>query len=149
VALAVGRLALDVPGLLGLYQSFPLLLVAYGIHFGAPGLRAANVAVGGVPRATVDAARLLGAGTARRVATVDLPLMRPGLLAGGGLVLLSAMKELPATLLLAPTGTETLATRIWSATEALFLGEVGVTALALLAVSTVLTWLLVIRGAPG
>ena len=33
------------------------------------------------------------------------------------------MKELPATLLLAPTGFETLATRIWSATEDGFLGR--------------------------
>ena len=55
-------------------------------------------------------ARMLGAGRARRFVTVDLPLMLPGLVAGGGLVLLSTMKELPITLLLRPIGFETLAT---------------------------------------
>ena len=49
--------------------------------------------------------------------------MLPGLAAGAGLVLLSTMKELPATLLLAPTGFDTLATRIWSAAEEGFLGR--------------------------
>ena len=73
--------------------------------------------------------------------------MAPGLAAGAGLVLLSTMKELPATLLLAPTGFETLATRIWSSTEANALAEAGLTALALLALSAVLTWFLVVRRA--
>ena len=36
----------------------------------------------------------------------------PGMLAGAGLVLLSTLKELPATLLLAPLGFQTLATKI-------------------------------------
>jgi iron(III) transport system permease protein len=49
------------------------------------------------------------------------------------------MKELPATLLLAPPGFETLATRIWNATEDAFLA-----ALVLL-LSGTLTWFLVVR----
>jgi iron(III) transport system permease protein len=81
----------------------------------------------------------------RRLATVQLPLMRAGLLAGAGLVLLSTMKELPATLILAPTGTETLATEIWSAHNEGFFAEAGMASLVLLALSGVLTWLLVIR----
>jgi iron(III) transport system permease protein len=71
--------------------------------------------------------------------------MLPGLAAGAGLVLLSTMKELPATLLLAPTGFDTLATRIWSATESAFFARAGLNALALVALSGVLTWLLTIR----
>ena len=61
----------------------------------------------------------------RRARTVELPLMRPGLLAGGGLVLLSTVKELPATLLLAPIGLETLTTTVWSSFEDGFLAEAG------------------------
>ena len=38
--------------------------------------------------------------------------MRPGLLSGGGLVMLATIKELPATLLLAPIGFTTLATEL-------------------------------------
>ena len=92
-----------------------------------------------------DAARTLGAGRARRFVTIDVPLMLPGLLAGAGLVLLSAMKELPATLLLRPTSFETLAVRIWDAQEGGFLGEVGLASTVLVLGSALLTWLLVVR----
>jgi iron(III) transport system permease protein len=115
------------------------------VHFGAQALGAADVAVGSVPRRLDDAARSLGAGRVRRFLTVDLPLVLPGLAAGFGLVMLSTMKELPATLLLAPIGFETLATRIWFATENVRLAEAGLAGLVLVAVSGVLTWLLTIR----
>ena len=55
------------------------------------------------------------------------------------------MKELPATLLLAPPGFETLATRIWNATEDAFLADASLAALFLLLLSGILTWLLVVR----
>jgi iron(III) transport system permease protein len=71
--------------------------------------------------------------------------MLPGLLAGSGLVLLSAMKELPATLLLAPAGWGTLATEIWTATESALFADASIAALLLIALSGVLTWALVIR----
>lgn len=147
VALALAFWALQTPLWLNLYQSLPLLVFAYVVHFGAQGLRVAQVAVAAVPASVSDAARTLGAGAPRRLATVELPLMLPGLLAAGGLVLLSTMKELPATLLLAPTGFPTLATKIWNATEDGFLADAGLASLVLLAVSGLLTWLLVIRRA--
>lgn len=149
LALALAFWTLRAPGLAGLYQTFPLLVFAYVVHFGAQSLRAAQVAVGAVPRRLEDAARMLGAGRVRRLRTVELPLMLPGLMAGAGLVLLSTMKELPATLLLAPAEFETLATRIWHAAEYGALGAVGVTSLLLVAVSAVLTWVLVVRRAEG
>jgi iron(III) transport system permease protein len=129
-----------------LYQTYTLLLLAYAVHFGAQSLRASQVAVGAVPRRVEDAARSLGAKTPRRLGTVTLPLMRPGLLAGAGLVLLSTMKELPATLILAPTGTKTLATEIWSSSSEGFFAQAGLASLALIGLSAALTWLLVIRG---
>lgn len=147
IALALVFWVLQLPAALGLYQTLPLLVLAYVLHFGAQAMRAAQVAVAAVPGRLEEAARILGAGRTRRFATVELPLMLPGLLAGAGLVLLSAMKELPATLVLAPTGFETLATRIWGAHTEGFLAESGLTALVLVAVSGVLTWVLVIRRA--
>ena len=71
--------------------------------------------------------------------------MLPGLLAGAGLVLLSTMKELPATLLLAPTGFQTLATDIWDATETGALAQAGLASLVLVALSALLTWAVVLR----
>jgi iron(III) transport system permease protein len=127
------------------YQTVGLLVFAYVVHFGAQSLRTAEVAVGGVPSQLEDAARGLGARRARRWLRVELPLMAPGLAAGGGLVLLSAMKELPATLLLAPPGFQTLATTIWTSTEDAFLADASIAALALIALSGVLTWVLLVR----
>lgn len=73
--------------------------------------------------------------------------MLPGLFAGAGLVMLSTLKELPATLLLAPIGYETLATRTWGSFEDGLLATAGFASLALLLASGVLTWLIVLRRA--
>jgi iron(III) transport system permease protein len=100
-----------------------------------------------MPRRIEDAARSLGACRVRRLVSVQVPLMWPAIVAGAGLVLLSTMKELPATLILAPNGTSTLATEIWSAHEEGFFAKAGLASLVLLALSGVLTWLLTIRPA--
>ena len=146
-ALALVFWVLNAPALAGLYQTLPILLLAYVIHFGAMASRPSQVAVATVPMRLEDAARMLGAGRARRFLTIEAPLMAPGLLAAAGLVLLSAMKELPATLLLAPIGFDTLATRIWASMDNVSYAQAGLESMVLLAVSAVLTWLFVIRAA--
>jgi iron(III) transport system permease protein len=130
-----------------LYQTFPFLVFGYVVHFGAQSMRASQVAVGSIPRRLEDAARMLGADRLRRLRTIELPLMLPGLGAAAGLVLLSTMKELPLTLILAPPGFETLATRVWSLYQESFVAGAGLAALLLVAVSAVLTWFLVLRRA--
>lgn len=145
VALALGAAVLQ--SVRPLYQTLPVLILAYTVHFGAQSTRAAQVAVAAVPARLDDAARMLGASRWRRFRTVHLPLMRPGLLAGGGLVMLSVMKELPATLLLSPPNFSTLATRVWNATESGQLAQVGVASVLLVAISGSMTWVLVIRRA--
>lgn len=145
VAIAFVAMVLAVPGIDRLYQTYTLLVVAYVVHFGSQSMRAAQVAVDGVPRRVEDAARSLGAGRARRLLTIELPLMRGGLAAGAGLVLLSTMKELPATLVLRPIGTETLATQVWAASSEGFYAQAGLAALVLLSISGLLTWFLTVR----
>ncbi len=145
IALALVFMVLRIPGLDFLYLSLPLLVFAYIVHFGVQALRSAEVGVATVDRRLEEAARTLGAGRLRRFLRIELPLMAPALAAGAGLVLLSTMKELPATLLAAPVGFETLATRIWNANEDGFLADMGLTSIVLVAVSAGLTWLLVIR----
>jgi len=147
VALALVAWAVGAPEVFApLYQSFPLLILGYVLHFGAQSLRGGAAALSGVAPRFDEAAALLGAGPRRRFLTVDLPMVLPGLLAAGGLVLLSTIKELPATLLLAPIGFETLATTIWGAATDGFYAEVGVSSLVLIALSALLTWALVLRG---
>jgi len=131
--------------LVGFYQSLPLLVLAYSLHFGAQATRVNETAVELVPRPLEEVSHTLGVGRLRRFATVDLPLMAPGLLAGGGLVLLSTMKELPITLLLHPIGFDTLSIRIWAASEELAFAQAGLESLVLIAMSALLTWLLIVR----
>jgi iron(III) transport system permease protein len=76
---------------------------------------------------------------------VILPLLRPGILAGAALVFLSALKELPLTLLVAPTGFRTLATELWDAAREGFFTEAALPAALLLLVSSV-SVALIIRG---
>jgi iron(III) transport system permease protein len=147
IALSMVYLTVSRPLLSSLYQTLLLLVTAYVIHFGAQALRASQVALSGVPTLLEDAAQVLGLQRWQRFLRVELPLMLPGLLAGAGLVLLNAMKELPATLLLAPAGFQTLAMKIWQASESAFFSDAAIAALILIALSGVLTWLLVIRRA--
>ena len=130
-----------------LYQSLALLVVAYVIRFLPEALAAARAALAAVPVRLEEAARSLGRRPIEVLRSVTLPLMRRGLLAGLGLVFLTSMKELPATLILRPIGFDTLATRVWSyAAEGIY-SRAAVPALLLVAVSALPVYLLVIAPA--
>ena len=77
--------------------------------------------------------------------SITAPLIASGALAGAALVFLTAIKELPATLILAPIGFETLATEIWNATSVGFFERGALPSLILLAVSAVPLYLLTAR----
>jgi iron(III) transport system permease protein len=82
-----------------------------------------------------DAGRTLGRGPGAVFRRVVLPLLARPAAAGLALVFLTAMKELPATLLLRPTGFETLATRIWTSASAGLYSRAAVPALLIVLVS--------------
>ena len=77
-----------------------------------------GAAVSATPPVLEEMARSLGRTPMRAFTSVTLPIITPGVLAGAALVAVTVMKELPATLVLRPIGTETLATELWSATAA-------------------------------
>lgn len=143
VALAVVFFAVRYLG--PLYQSLTLLVVVYATIFLAQATGAARASLLQVNPHLEEAARSLGKTPLRTITGVTIPLMWRGLLAGGALVFLTTMKELPATLLLRPTGFDTLAVRIWSAAEELFYGRAAASALLLLAISAVPMYFLVVR----
>jgi iron(III) transport system permease protein len=130
-----------------LADSKALLIFAYVVRSGSLAMGITVVAVQSVPDRFHDVGATLGAGRMRRFRTIDLPLMAPGLLAAVGLVLLSTMKELPISLLIAPIGYQTLTIRIYSSFEELFVAEAGIMAVVLVAMSGVLSWFLVLRRA--
>ena len=84
-----------------------------------------------------EAARSLGRSTPWIMLTVTIPLLVPGMASGFALVFLTAMKELPATLLLAPIEFDTLATRIWSASSEAFFARAAAPALILIALAAI------------
>ena len=127
------------------YQTLPMLVAALAAVFLPQALGATQSALRQVGPQLEDASRILGHSPASTLRRVVLPLISPGLLAGGALVFLTTMKELPITLMLRPTGFETLAVRIWStASEGLYT-RASVASLVLLAISAVPLYLLVTR----
>ena len=101
----------------GIYQSVVLLGFAYGVLFLPKAAAAVRGSVATVPPVLEDVARTLGSSPAQAFLRVTMRLASPGIAAGALLVLLTVMKELPATLMLRPTGDDTLATRLWSLSE--------------------------------
>ena len=120
-----------------LYQTLALLVLAYVVRFLPQAVGAARSSLLQVSPSLEEAARSLGRSQLQVLATVTIPLVRPGLVAGLAMVFLTTMKELPATLLLSPIGFKTLATSIWSATSDGYFGEAAAPALLLLLVSAV------------
>ena len=98
------------------YQETPLLVLAYAVLFLPLAVGAVRSSVAQSPRRLEDVSRSLGLSQGATLRRVTLPLAGPGVAAGAALVLLACMKELPATLLLRPTGLDTLATRLWTET---------------------------------
>ena len=105
-----------------LYQTAPLLVAGYAILFLPRAVVSVRAAVAQAPPVLDSVARSLGAGPLSTLRRVTLPLLAPGLGAGAALVFLASVTELTATLLLAPTGTRTLATQFWQQSNSLAYG---------------------------
>ncbi|NOX63317.1 MAG: iron ABC transporter permease [Chloroflexi bacterium] len=125
-----------------LYQTLPMLVFAYVVLFMPQALGALRANLLQTSPRLEEAARSLGLNPRRVWVRVNLPLLRPGLWAGAALVFLTTIKELPATLLLAPTGFDTLATQIWSASAEAFFARAAAPALLLLAISALSIFIL-------
>jgi iron(III) transport system permease protein len=105
------------------------------VRFFPQGLSGVETAFEAVSPRQEEAARSLGSGGLRTLTRVTVPLVRSGVLAGAALVFLSAMKELPATILLRPIGFDTLATEIWALTQVGAYSRAALPALFLILVS--------------
>ena len=118
-----------------LYQTLPMLILAYVVLFLPAAVGALRVRLLQVNPNFEAAARGLGKTPWRAFAAVQLPLIHSGALAAGALVFLLAMKELPATLILGPTGFKTLATSVWSSISEAFYAQAAAPSLLLVLVS--------------
>jgi iron(III) transport system permease protein len=130
------------------YQTLTLLIFAYVVRFFPQAVAGSHSALLRVDPHLEEAARGLGKTPRQAFLTVTAPLVAPGLLAGAALVFLSTMKELPATLLLAPIGFETLATEVWTATTVAAYSRAALPALLLIVFSAPFIYLLTLRRRP-
>ncbi|GMR08702.1 MAG: iron ABC transporter permease [Gammaproteobacteria bacterium] len=95
------------------YGGFTVLIMALVIRFLPLAVQAEDAALQLVTPSVEQAGRIFGAGPLENLRRVVLPMIRGGLAGAWVLVFIDAMKELPATLILRPTGFDTLPVRIW------------------------------------
>ena len=110
------------------------LMYAYLVRFSAVALQSVEAGLARVPRSIDDTARLLGATPRRVFVQLHLPLLRRSALAAALLVFVDVMKELPATLVLRPFGSDTLAVVAYNLARDERLGEAALPSLAIVAV---------------
>jgi len=146
ISLALAVVFFTLAAVPALYQTLFALVLAISLRYLVQSVGALRGPMLQVSPRTVEAARSLGERPLGVLRSVTLPLLRPGLVAGATLVLLSALKELPLTLLLAPPGFSTLATELWDAAREGFYAQAAIPATLLLAVSFISVGVLVRRG---
>ncbi|WP_040330951.1 ABC transporter permease, partial [Acidovorax delafieldii] len=110
---------------------------AYLVRFCAVALQSVQSGYARIPVSLDDSARMLGAGSGRLMARVHWPLLRRSTAAAALLVFVDVMKELPATMVLRPFNSDTLAVVAYQLARDERLGEAALPSLALVAVGLV------------
>ncbi len=132
------------PGGVLLMGSFAGLVYALIVRYLAVAHQSLDASFAKVTPALVASARTLGErpwGVTRRV---ELPLVRPGLLAAAALVGIDVFKELPVTLVLRPFGLDTLPVWVWQATSESLWEQAAVPSLLLAGLSSILLVVLLV-----
>ena len=127
------------------YQTLLLLIFAYAVLFLPVALGSLRSGLLQINPSLEEAAQSLGTTQITSFLRVTLPILMPSIFASAALVFLLTMKELPATLILGPTGFDTLATTIWSASSEAFFTKTAASSLILIAAAGVPTAWLVLR----
>ncbi|MBX3656924.1 MAG: iron ABC transporter permease [Ramlibacter sp.] len=110
---------------------------AYLVRFSAVALQSVQSGYARIPGSFDDSARLLGASGLSLFTRVHWPLLRRSTAAAALLVFVDVMKELPATLVLRPFNTDTLAVVAYQLARDERLGEAALPSLALVLVGLV------------
>ena len=135
IIIALALVTVTIRVIPSLYQTAFTVMMAYTIIFLPRALVSLRAGIAQAPVALEEAARSLGKSPLVARLTVTVPLLLPSLGAGFALVALGAANELTSTLLLAPSGTRTLATQFWSASSAVHYADAAPYAVLLIALS--------------
>ncbi len=125
-----------------IYQTLFLVLIAYVALFLPNALSAISTPLRQSPVSLDEVSASLGLTKLQTLRRVVLPIAGPGIFAATTLVILTVLKELPATLVLRPTGVETLATRLWTETGVAAFSTAAPYALLLVLLAGIPAWLL-------
>jgi len=115
---------------------------AYLVRFCAVALQSLQSGYARLPQSLDDSARMLGAGDAALLARVHWPLLQRSTAVAALLVFVDVMKELPATLVLRPFNSDTLAVVAYQLARDERLGEAALPCLALVLVGLIPVMLL-------
>ena len=107
---------------------------AYMVRFSAVALQTLQSGYSRIPQSFDDSARVLGSSGAGLLARVHWPLLKKSIAVAGLLVFVDVMKELPATLVLRPFNSDTLAVVTYQLARDERLGEAALPALVLVLV---------------
>ncbi len=110
---------------------------AYLVRFCAVALQSVQSGYARIPASFDDSARMLGTGGFALLARVHWPLLRRSTAAAALLVFVDVMKELPATLVLRPFDSDTLAVVAYQLARDERLGEAALPSLALVLVGLI------------
>jgi len=142
IVVALALISLTIRSAHALYQTPELLVGAYAIVFLPLALVSVRAALVQAQGSIEDAGRSLGLDWFAVARRIVLPLAARGLGAAAALVFVSVITELTATLLLAPIGTQTLATQVWADTSTLAFAAAAPYAAVMALLSLLSTWLL-------
>lgn len=142
VVVALALVTITVRVALPVYQTVVTVLLAYLLMFLPRALISLRAGIAQAPVELEQAARSLGRTPARALWAVTMRLAAPGAAAGVALVALGITNELTATLLLAPSGTQTLATAFWAYSSEIDYAAAAPYALIMIVLSLPMTWLL-------
>ena len=137
IAVALALVSFGASHLPMFYQSIAMLVFAYIVLFIPLSIGIIRSSLLQLNPRIEEVARSLGLGPGKTMLTVTIPMIKTGLFAGAALVVITIMKELPATLLLSPIEFRTLATQIWVGTETASFSHSAVSSLILVAVSVI------------
>jgi iron(III) transport system permease protein len=113
------------------------LIWAYLVRFCAVALQSIQSGYARIPASLDDSARTMGVTGIALLSRVHAPLLKRSVLAAALLVFVDVMKELPATLVLRPFNTDTLAVVAFQLARDERLGEAALPSLALVAVGLI------------
>ena len=118
-----------------------LLMLGYATRFLAEVYAPLKDGLAAIDQRQVDSAKVLGAGPLRRLQTVIIPAITPGLAVAFVIGFNAIVKELPVTLLLGgATGLKTLSFRVWDRYAESLWHDAGLSGLILVTLALVSAW---------